>query len=231
MHNTRIILLTEDGSHTVSVPAMNVTYHSTHGAIQESMLVFIKTGLQYFTEQNRDSQGETINIFEMGFGTGLNALLTLQHAIQVCQKIAYQTIEPYPLSSEEIASLNYTDLINKDLRQSFYAMHQCKWNETIELHPLFSFQKLKTELKQFQVTQKTHVIYFDAFDPNTQPELWTGGVFKKMFAMLYSNGALVTYCSKGTVRRAMQAAGFKVEKLAGPPGKREIVRAIKPHQP
>jgi tRNA U34 5-methylaminomethyl-2-thiouridine-forming methyltransferase MnmC len=227
MYSNRIIQLTEDGSHTVSVPAMNVTYHSTHGAIQESTLVFIKTGLQYFIEQNRNSPVATINIFEMGFGTGLNALLTLQHAIEATQKIAYQAIEPYPLSIKEVASLNYTALINKDLRQSFYAMHQCEWNEAVQIHPSFSFQKIKTELKQFEATQRSHIIYFDAFDPNAQPELWTEDVFKKMFDMLYSNGVLVTYCSKGAVRRAMQAAGFTIKKLKGPPGKREIVRAVK----
>jgi tRNA U34 5-methylaminomethyl-2-thiouridine-forming methyltransferase MnmC len=227
MCNHRIIQLTEDGSHTVSVPSMNVTYHSKRGAIQESKHVFIKAGLQYFIEENGYLSGEAIRIFEMGLGTGLNALLTLQHVIHLDQKIIYQTIEPYPLSSEEIAGLNYPDLIKEDLKQSFYEMHQSEWNKVVELDPLFLFKKIKTGLEQFQITDKFHVIYFDAFDPNVQPEVWTENAFKKMFDMLYPNGLLVTYCSKGIVRRAMQAAGFNIEKLKGPPGKREIVRATK----
>ena len=220
----RIIQITEDGSHTVTVPSMNVTYHSKHGAIQESMHVFVNSGLNYFIEH---TNSETINIFEMGFGTGLNALLSLQFAIQHNQNIGYKTIEPFPLSVEEIIDLNYTGLINKDLKESFYAMHNCDWNKVVALHPLFSFQKIQAGLKEVELMQKFHVIYFDAFDPTAQPELWTESIFKKMLDLLFTNGILVTYCSKGVVRRAMQAAGFKTEKLAGPPGKREIVRAVK----
>ena len=220
----RIIQITEDGSHTVTVPSMNVTYHSKHGAIQESMHVFVNSGLNYFIEH---TNSETINIFEMGFGTGLNALLSLQFAIQHNQNIAYKTVELYPLSIEEAIHLNYTGLINKDLKESFYTMHDCDWNKVVELHPLFSFQKIQAGLREFELMQKFHVIYFDAFDPTAQPELWTESIFKKMLDLLFTNGILVTYCSKGIVRRAMQAAGFKTEKLAGPPGKREIVRAVK----
>jgi tRNA U34 5-methylaminomethyl-2-thiouridine-forming methyltransferase MnmC len=224
--NKKVLHITEDGSHTIADEAFDVTYHSKHGAIQESMHVFINAGLNYFIQQQH-AHNKSICVFEMGFGTGLNALLTLQQAIQLNQKIVYQTIEPYPLLKEEYAQLNYATLINKELQQSFIAMHECEWNKAVVVHPLFSFQKIKTDLQQFETTQQFDVIYFDAFDPNTQPELWTTTVFKKMFHMLCTNGVLTTYCSKGVVRRALQSVGFTVEKLKGPKGKREIVRAVK----
>ncbi len=221
------IIITEDGSHTVAVPSKNITYHSIHGAIQESLHVFIQAGLEHFINHNPDHQFGSVHIFEMGFGTGLNALLSLQHAIQHKQNLFYQTIELYPLSTENVLSLNYTDRMEQCLKESFYAMHQCKWNETILLHPYFSFQKTKTDLAKFETATRFHLIYFDAFDPHTQPELWTESIFKKMLDMLYTNGILVTYCSKGAVQRALKAAGFTIEKLKGPPGKREVVRAVK----
>lgn len=227
MHNNRIIQLTEDGSHTIAIPELNITYHSRHGAIQESMHVFINAGLNFFAENNKHLNTQTINIFEAGFGTGLNALLSLGCAINHNKKIIYQTIEPCPLVVEEVNQLNYADLINKDLKQSFIAMHACDWNKKIPLHPLFSFQKIRINLHQFETSEQFHVIYFDAFDPNAQPELWIEIVFRKMFHLLHSNGILVTYSSKGSVQRAMKAAGFSIEKLKGPPGKREIIRALK----
>jgi len=223
----RIIQLTEDGSHTVAIPEMNVTYHSKHGAVQESMHVFIQPGLHYFLQHYAVSADEPINIFEVGFGTGLNALLSLEQAILLNKKVSYQTIEPFPLSTEEILQLNYSSLLSEDLQQSFIAMHNCGWNTVVQLHSLFSFEKIKTTLQQFESQQQFHIIYFDAFDPVAQPELWTEAIFKKMFDMLFKNGILVTYCSKGAVQRAMKAAGFSIEKLKGPPGKREITRAMK----
>jgi tRNA U34 5-methylaminomethyl-2-thiouridine-forming methyltransferase MnmC len=226
LDSKRIIQITEDGSHTIAIPEMHVTYHSKHGAIQESIHVFIKEGLQYFIE-NKHSSNQTIHVFEVGFGTGLNALLSLQEAIRLNQKMFYQTIEPYPLSSEEVDELNYGSLLNEDLKQSFIAMHACEWNKDVQLHLLFSFKKIQTQLQQFETAQKFHVIFFDAFDPNTQPDLWTKPIFKKMFDMLCTNGVLTTYCSKGVVQRTMKAAGFSIKKLKGPPGKREIIRAIK----
>lgn len=206
---------------------MNVTYHSIHGAVQESMYVFIRSGLNYFIQHYNSSAHETINIFEVGFGTGLNALLSLEQAALLNRKIFYQTIEPFPLSMEEILQLNYSSLFNEALKESFITMHACDWNKVIQMHSLFSFEKIKTTLQQFETQQQFHVICFDAFDPVAQPELWTEAIFKKMFDMLFNNGILVTYCSKGAVQRAMKAAGFSIEKLKGPPGKREIIRAVK----
>jgi tRNA U34 5-methylaminomethyl-2-thiouridine-forming methyltransferase MnmC len=223
----KIIQLTEDGSQTVFIPSMNVTYHSKHGAVQESMHVFIRSGLNYFMQHNTSPVDETINIFEVGFGTGLNALLSLKDAILFNKKIFYETIEPFPLSREETLQLNYSSLFNEELKQSFIAMHEFDWNKVIQIHSLFSFEKIKTTLQQFETQQQFHVIYFDAFDPVVQPELWTEAVFKKMFDQLFDNGILVTYSCKGAVQRAMKAAGFSIEKLQGPPGKREIIRAQK----
>jgi len=225
MHN-RIIQLTEDGSHTIAIPELNVTYHSKHGALQERMHVFIHAGLDYFKYCN-PLQNETINIFEVGFGTGLNALVSLVYAIEYNLQINYQTIELYPLLSDEAHNLNYVFLTNQNLKTTFYAMHNCDWNKRIELHQLFSFKKVKESLLDFKTTEQFNIIYFDAFDPTVQPELWTEDIFKKMYELLYTNGLLITYCSKGSVQRAMKAAGFTIEKLKGPPGKREIIRAIK----
>jgi tRNA U34 5-methylaminomethyl-2-thiouridine-forming methyltransferase MnmC len=229
--NKKVLHITEDGSHTIVISEMNVAYHSKYGAIQESMHVFIKTGLLYFIDKHKHLFNQTIKIFEVGFGTGLNAFLSLHEAVKLNQKIMYQTIEPSPLSIAEIKQLNYPSLINKNLEKSFIAMHDCAWNKVAALHPLFSFQKIKTGLPEFETEEKFHIIYFDAFDPNAQPELWTETVFKNMFHLLKTDGILVTYCSKGIVRRAMQAAGFSIEKLKGPKGKREIVRVEKstPH--
>jgi tRNA U34 5-methylaminomethyl-2-thiouridine-forming methyltransferase MnmC len=223
----RNIQLTEDGSHTISIPALNVTYHSKYGAIQESNHVFIKEGLQYFLNMNMLSKDEPVKIFEAGFGTGLNALLSLNEAIHLDKKINYCTVEPFPLSAEEVNKLNYTSLIDKDLQEYFLRSHACEWGKEVCIQPLFVFEKLKVQLQDFCTGKKFHLIYFDAFDPNAQPEMWTAAIFKKMFDMLYANGILVTYCSKGIVRRTMQAAGFSVEKLKGPPHKREMVRAVK----
>ncbi len=225
--NEKKLQLTEDGSYTIAIPAMHVTYHSKHGAIQESMHIFIRSGLDYCMNENRHLHYSTVNIFEVGFGTGLNALLSLSEAIKRNQKINYQTIELYPLLPEEAAQLNYSFLVDEDLQQNFMAMHNCEWNKVIQIHPLFSFQKTKIDIQQFHSQQQFHAIYFDAFDPNTQPELWRESIFIKMYNMLYENGILVTYCSKGIVQRAMKTTGFTIEKLHGPVGKREIVRAIK----
>ena len=157
----------------------------------------------------------------------MNAWLSLNEAIYFNKKINYCAVEPFPLFVEEAEKLNYTSFANKNLQEYFLQLHTCNWNEEILIHPLFLFEKIKVQLQNFSTNKKFHLIYFDAFDPNAQPELWTENIFKQMFDMLYSNGILVTYCSKGIVRRAMQAAGFSIEKLKGPPHKREMVRAVK----
>jgi tRNA U34 5-methylaminomethyl-2-thiouridine-forming methyltransferase MnmC len=205
---------------------MNVTYHSTHGAIQESEHVFIQAGLnQALTVHS------SVSILEMGFGTGLNALLTLIEAEAHKKAIHYTAIELYPLEAEQIGTLNYCGQLNRnDLQHNFATLHTSAWQTDIPITEYFTLYKSGTDLLKFepsQAGQQFHLIYFDAFAPTAQPQLWTSAVFEKLFNLLSPGGLLVTYCSKGNVRRAMQAAGFRVEKLAGPPGKREMVRAWK----
>lgn len=220
----REIMITADGSVTIAIPELNVTYHSKHGALQESMHVFIEAGLKPLLHRQ-----ETICIFEMGFGTGLNALLTLMEAEKHQQKIYYQSVEAFPLEKEMVARLNYCEQLQRpELKPLFEQLHASPWNQPITLTPWFALQKNNTTLFNLSTNQLFNLIYYDAFAPNAQPELWTVDAFTHLFSMLMEGGILVTYCSKGNVRRAMQAAGFTVAKIPGPPGKREMVRAGKP---
>ena len=220
----RKLILTGDGSHTISMPELNVTYHSIHGAIQESRHVFIEAGLKSLTL----AEAAKLNIFEVGFGTGLNALLTIIEAEKLQKEIHYDTVEPFPLGSSETRSLNYCKQLDReDLQPIFEQLHSCEWEKKVNITENFGFNKSRTNLLNLETSETFELIYFDAFAPNTQPELWTNEIFEKMFAMLEPGGILVTYCSKGDVRRAMQAAGFIVEKLPGPRGKREMTRALR----
>jgi tRNA U34 5-methylaminomethyl-2-thiouridine-forming methyltransferase MnmC len=227
----RKIVITADGSDTVSIPALNVTYHSMHGALQESKHVFIEAGLKSLILD----EAVHLNIFEVGFGTGLNALLTIIEAEKLQREIHYETVEPFPLESTEAGSLNYCkQLVREDIQPVFELLHQCEWEKKTKITANFRFKKSRSNLLNFETAgtclsgrQAFKLIYFDAFAPNAQPELWTKEIFEKMFAMLEPGGVLVTYCSKGDVRRAMQAAGFNVEKLPGPKGKREMIRGVR----
>lgn len=221
----RNIILTKDGSHTVAIPEMKVTYHSVHGAIQESQHVFIQAGL--LDSCLFDFIG-VHQVLEIGFGTGLNALLTLIEADKHKNRIYYTVIEPYPLNEKEISQLNYCEQLKQPgYKLLFEKMHQLDWEEMFEITNYFRLTKRKCSLTDFISDDVFSIIYFDPFAPAAQPELWTKEIFEKLYAMLLPEGILVTYCSKGDVRRAMQAAGFAVEKLAGPPGKREMLRAKK----
>ncbi|HET9824625.1 MAG TPA: tRNA (5-methylaminomethyl-2-thiouridine)(34)-methyltransferase MnmD [Chitinophagaceae bacterium] len=221
----RKLILTNDGSDSLAVPDMGVTYHSVHGALQESRHVFIASGL-YASDRFRRS--DTLHIFEMGFGTGLNALLILVESERVSQKIYYETVELFPLHLDEVKMLNYCNIMGRnDLEEIFARLHTCEWEKEIEITSNFVLKKIKVDLASFHPTRQFDLVFFDAFDPNAQPELWTEKIFKKMFVMLKPGGILTTYSSKGTVRRAMQSAGLTVDKIPGPPGKREIVRATK----
>ncbi|HYH14494.1 MAG TPA: tRNA (5-methylaminomethyl-2-thiouridine)(34)-methyltransferase MnmD, partial [Flavisolibacter sp.] len=166
-----------------------------------------------------------LRVFEMGFGSGLNALLTAAEASSLQRSIQYTTIEAYPLTREEIDTLNYGEALNNE--PLFAKLHQAAWDETVVINPFFTLQKIQTLLANVPAAQLFNVIYYDAFAPAAQPELWTQAVFEKLYNMLVPGGSLVTYCSKGDVRRSMQAAGFHVSKLQGPPGKREMLRATK----
>lgn len=229
----RVPLITKDGSHTIAIPEMGVTYHSVHGAIQESQHVFIDAGFNYMTNKINPAE---LSILEMGFGTGLNALLTYIEAEQKNISVHYTTLELFPLNENEIQHLNYCTQLNRpDLIPFFNKLHTTAWEEDVVISPTFILKKLKCNLLKLNLNLNLnlnthshfHIIYYDAFAPSAQPELWTQGIFEKLYSLLHTNGILVTYCSKGNVRRAMQAVGFLVEKLPGPPRKREMLRAIK----
>ncbi|HEU4470155.1 MAG TPA: tRNA (5-methylaminomethyl-2-thiouridine)(34)-methyltransferase MnmD [Flavisolibacter sp.] len=218
----RTLLTTADGSHTISIPELNLTYHSRWGAIQESMHVFIQAGLHLSGQRKPGA----VSIFEMGFGTGLNALLTAIESAKLSLPVHYTAIEPFPLTAEEISQLNYTDRLGH--AALFNAIHEGGWEENKTIHQHFILRKERTTLADFEPQQAFDLIYYDAFAPAAQPELWDLQAFQKLFSMLEPGGHLVTYCSKGDVKRAMTAAGFTVTKLPGPPGKREMLRAEKP---
>ena len=221
----RIPVITKDGSHTISVPDMNVTYHSVHGAIQESEHVFIKAGL---LDSGIFDYTGVHQVLEIGFGTGLNTLLTLIEADKHKNRIYYTAIEPFPLDESIIMQLNYCEQLNLPHYQRLIEkMHQCDWEEMYEITEHFRLTKHKTSLQEFSTGESFSIIYYDAFAPNAQPELWTETVFEKLYNLLLPEGILVTYCSKGAVQRAMKAAGFTIEKIPGPPGKREMIRAVK----
>lgn len=221
----RQLIITKDGSHTVSIPEMKVTYHSHHGAIQESLHVFINAGLKYVLDTDNPP---VIYIFEMGLGTGLNALLTLIEAERLQRPVHYTTIELYPLQENEIKTLNYCEQLKRaDLESVFQLLHTCECEKDVVITPFFTFNKIKVSLFDFTTHQRFNVIYYDSFAPSAQPEHWTAEVFGKLYSILLPVGILVTYCSKSIVRKAMQAAGFVVTKIQGPWGKREMIRAIR----
>ncbi len=214
----RRLITTADGSSSLFVPELNENYHSVHGARQESMHIFINAGLKHIKKSN-------INILEMGYGTGLNFILTYLHSDSI--NIDYHGIELYPLDITLIKKLNYPETLQLDQKQSklFFDFHITK--DTKRVNERFSFNKYNISLQNFSSTTNFDLIYFDAFAPEVQPELWTSDIFEKIFNLTNPGGILCTYCAKGQVRRNMIAAGFNVERLPGPPGKREIIRATK----
>ena len=214
------ILITSDGSHTLFVPEIDECYHSTHGAIQESRHIFIEAGLNHCSKLE-------INILEIGFGTGLNAFLAFLEAEKNGLKIRYTTLEKYPVTSEKSDLLNYPSIIVPSKQNIFEKMHKCKWNESIKLTDFFQLEKIKCDFAHFEHNSNYDLVFFDAFSPEKQPEMWTQEQFQKIYAHCNSGAILTTYCAKGIVRRALQNAGFEVERLPGPPGKREILRGLK----
>ncbi len=218
----REIITTGDGSKTIYIKDWDEQYHSKHGAIQEAYHVFIRNGLDLF-------QNASLNILEIGFGTGLNAFITLLEAQKKARTINYCGVEAYPVSWEEAELLNYVTQLNAVERvQDFERLHKAPWEEKVAIAPFFSLTKKKVYFKDITDQEVFDLIYFDAFGARVQPELWTALIFKKMYEALRSEGYLVTYAAKGSVRRAMLEVGFNVERLPGPPGKREMLRAQKP---
>ena len=220
----RSIITTSDGSKTIQIEGWNEQYHSIHGALQEAKHVYINAGLKMFLEQQ--TKQIPLTLLEIGFGTGLNALLTALESLNISQEICYYGIEAYPVAADELQALGYHTLIGSD-PSIFQNIHNCSWHETHKILPHFSIVKRQAFFSDIAEVNAFDVIYFDAFGPRVQPNLWIESIFKKMYEALRPNGLLVTYCAKGSVRRCMQAVGFEVERLPGPPGKREMLRAIK----
>lgn len=220
----RELIQTGDGSWTIQLPEWNEQYHSKHGAIAEAQHVFIQSGLVHFTQKNK---AETTSILEIGFGTGLNALLSYQYAQQNDVKLDYSAMEAFPVAEEEWSKLNYAEAVGLDF-DSFSALHKADWEVMTQIHPNFSLLKQQQTFDKLDDVEKYDLIYYDAFGPRVQPELWHIDLLKNTFEALKPDGVWVSYCAKGDVRRDLQELGFEVERLPGPPGKRHMLRATKP---
>lgn len=220
----RHLITTADGSHSIFAPTLDEHYHSIHGAIQESLHVFIKAGLEALPKTL-----DNIHILEMGFGTGLNAFMTyLANQAFPNRTIHYTSLEAYPISEEMVLQLNYPITLQAvEQTAVFQQLHQAPWNVSTQITPKFTLTKLHTTLEEVNLPPKFHLIYYDAFAPSAQPELWTTAIFQKLYDALLPDGLLTTYCAKGVVKRGMKNVGFQVEGLPGPPRKREMTRAKK----
>lgn len=216
----RFLRQTDDGSHTLYVQELDEAYHSTHGAIQESMHVFIKEGLQSLNKAK-------LRILETGFGTGLNALLTWKIAEHSKLSIHYHSVEKYPLSKMEYAQLNFETLIGGVPQGLLNEMHEADWERPVQISDRFSLFKEKADFRSMNPEGNFDLVYFDAFSPDTQPELWSEEVFSIIRNRTEKGAVLVSYSSKGSVRRTLISCGFRVEKVQGPPGKREMIRALR----
>ncbi|GAA4277740.1 tRNA (5-methylaminomethyl-2-thiouridine)(34)-methyltransferase MnmD [Aquimarina mytili] len=221
----REIITTADGSTTIHLPELNEQYHSKHGAINEAQHVFIKNGFRHILDQQDVKE---LDVLEIGFGTGLNAFVTFLEAETKDQRINYVGVEAYPVAFDEAILMNYSDALSNQKKESiFRRLHESDWEVPHEITPGFMLTKRKQFFSDIQDKDAFNLIYFDAFGARVQPELWTVDIFQKMYAALRPHGVLVTYSAKGSVRRAMQEVGFEVERLPGPPGKREMLRATK----
>ena len=211
---------TLDNSNTLFSEQFNEHYHSINGAINESIHVFINAGLKAFHKN-------TIHIFEVGFGTGLNAYLSLLESINNQITIHYTAIELYPLSIDTISGLKYQEQLSNNTDDLFKQMHQSNWNESIKISSSFYLKKIKADFNKFDLDQRYDLIFFDAFSPDIQPDLWSLNNFQKLYNSLNKDGILTTYSSKGIVKQNLRDAGFIVKRLAGPKGKRHMIKAIK----
>ena len=217
------LFTTGDGSHSLHAPQFGVSYHSRYGAITETNHVFINAGLRYKALVQRE-----IAILETGFGTGLNAWMTLLEAARRGLEIQYTSLEIFPLTNEKAASLNYPELLGSENEAAgFMALHEAAWDIATEIAPEFTFEKCAVSIETFRRESAFDIIYFDAFAPQAQPELWTQEVMQNMYDSLRPDGVLVTYCAQGEFKRRLKRAGFTVERLEGPPGKREMTRATR----
>jgi tRNA U34 5-methylaminomethyl-2-thiouridine-forming methyltransferase MnmC len=214
------IIKTSDGSHSIYVPEIDEHYHSVHGAVQESTVIFINNGFDF-------CKADPISILEVGFGTGLNALLTAIKSMDGTREVNYTSIENYPLDNKTINSLNYHEFAGENGREIFHLIHSSPWNTTVNICKNFNLHKMEADFTKEKLPGKYDLIYFDAFGPDKQPEMWTREMFSGISAVTNKKGILVTYSAKGEVKRSLKACGFEVTLLAGPPGKRQMIRAVK----
>lgn len=213
------LVLTHDGSHTIYNDELNQHYHSVQGALQESVRVFVELGLAYIAQRQ-----SKLSVLEMGFGTGLNALLTWQFAARNGLEIGYTSLEKFPIGLEEATQLNYDAVVGFE---GLRVLHEAPWGQMVVLADVFGLRKVQSDLLEFETTEVYDLVYFDAFAPNIQPELWSVEVFERIAQWQPVGGVLSTYSSKGSVRRNLMAAGYEVQKHSGPGRKREVIRAIK----
>ncbi len=218
----REVVITADGSKTIRIIDLDENYHSSHGALQEANHVFIENGLNSLANQTE------ISIFEMGLGTGLNAFLTAIKAGELGLKVNYFGIEAFPVQIDEIIELDYKNLMGEQFSDLYLSIHESEWNKLVEINANFSLKKIKGELQNEEMPQAFFdIVYYDAFGPRAQDEMWSKELFQKMYDSIKQGGFLVTYCAKGQVKRDLKAVGFTIEPLPGPPGKREMTRAWK----
>ena len=211
---------TSDGSHTLYLPELDEHYHSIHGAVQESMFIFIKNGFDFCI-------ASPLNILEIGFGTGLNALLTAIRSMPGNREVNYTSIEKYPLEDSIVNSLNHYKFAGKRGREIFHLIHSAPWNTITKICGNFNLRKIETDFTKTNLEGSYDLIYFDAFGPDKQSEMWTVELFRSISDVTKKSGVLVTYSAKGQVKRNLRACGFEVTLLPGPPGKRQMIRAIK----
>lgn len=217
------LFITEDGSHSILSEKYGVSYHSKYGAINEAKHVFINSALIFKAEIQQD-----ISILEIGFGTGLNAFATFLESKKRNLNIRYTGVEAYPISVNQAMQLNYAAMIEPPENTGFFVnLHQLPWNVASQLNDHFKIEKVLKKFEEIDFERQFDIVYFDAFAPDAQPELWSDEMMEKMFRALLPDGILVTYCAKGSVKRSLKKAGFSVEALPGPPGKREMTRATK----
>ena len=217
--NSVVQTTTADGSHTLYVPTINESYHSVYGAIGESTFIFIEHGLRACTKND-------VKVLEVGFGTGLNALLTALEASRTGKNIHYTTLELHPVTLQQVRQLNYPSLL-ADSGDLFEKIHASAWETDAVISAHFVLHKMKADFTVCSLPGMYDMVYFDAFSPEKQPEMWTASCFEKIAAHCLPDAVLTTYCAKGSVRRTLQQVGFHVERLPGPSGKREIIRGIK----
>ncbi|MEY8848491.1 tRNA (5-methylaminomethyl-2-thiouridine)(34)-methyltransferase MnmD [Psychroserpens sp. XS_ASV72] len=221
----RKIITTADGSKTIQIEEWNEQYHSVHGSINEAIHVYIKHGLLFYYTEFHNAQNP-ISVLEVGFGTGLNAILSLKESEALNIMVDYTGVEAYPVSHSELEQLNYIEALNLDAA-IFNVLHEVPWETKQQITNNFLLTKQQKTFDKISESERYDVIYYDAFGARVQPELWTEEMFEKMFKTLKPDGVLVTYSAKGSVKRALTSVGFEIERLKGPPGKRHMLRAIK----